>query len=176
MPLGLEVEQSMRFALIDRITELDLGSRLTATKGLTLSEEYLQDHFPLFPVMPGVLMLEALFQASAWLVRLSEDFAHSVVQLREAKNVRFADFVEPGQLLTVRTTLQRQDEQFSWLQAEGQLEERGAVKARLVLERFNLADRGLDVRETDALLVRELRDQLKQLYPPAVNGCTIPAT
>ena len=53
----------MRFTLIDRITELKPGVSITAVKGLTLAEEYLQDHFPRFPVMPGVLMLEAMFQA-----------------------------------------------------------------------------------------------------------------
>ena len=52
---------------------------LVAVKNLSLAEEYLADHFPGFPVMPGVLMLEALTQAGAWLVRDMEDFAHSVV-------------------------------------------------------------------------------------------------
>ena len=63
----------MRFSLIDRIVELEPGERVTATKSLTMAEEYLADHFPHFPVMPGVLMLEAMTQAGAWLVRVSED-------------------------------------------------------------------------------------------------------
>ena len=50
----------MRFNLIDRITELNEGQSITAVKGLSLAEEYLKDHFPRFPVMPGVLMLEAM--------------------------------------------------------------------------------------------------------------------
>ncbi|MFM7737804.1 MAG: beta-hydroxyacyl-ACP dehydratase, partial [Planctomycetota bacterium] len=56
----------MRFAQIDRIVSLIPGDSVRAVKGLALSEEYLQDHFPRFPVMPGVLMLEAIFQASAY--------------------------------------------------------------------------------------------------------------
>ena len=65
----------MRFTLIDQITLLEPDKKIEAVKNVTLSEEYLQDHFPRFPVLPGVLMLEALTQASAWLIRVSEDFA-----------------------------------------------------------------------------------------------------
>ena len=68
----------MRFHLIDRIVEVRPGQTLQAIKNLTLGEEYLADHFPSFPVMPGVLMLQTLVEAGAWLLRLSEDFRHSV--------------------------------------------------------------------------------------------------
>ena len=57
-------ESVMRFRLLDRITEIEPGHRIKGTVTLAGSEEYLKDHFPLFPVMPGVLMLEAMFQAS----------------------------------------------------------------------------------------------------------------
>ena len=50
----------MRFHLLDRIVEVRPGEALRAVKNLTLGEEYLADHFPTFPVMPGVLMLETL--------------------------------------------------------------------------------------------------------------------
>ena len=69
----------MQFILIDQITELNEDSDITAIKALSIAEEYLRDHFPLFPVMPGVLMLEGLFQASAWLVRQSENFSNSMI-------------------------------------------------------------------------------------------------
>ena len=56
----------MRFNLVDRIVEVQPGRSLQAVKNLTLGEEYLADHFPTFPVMPGVLMLETLVEAGAW--------------------------------------------------------------------------------------------------------------
>src|SRR6201999_2887769 len=103
----------------DRITELQRGQSLVAVKNLSLAEEYLADHFPGFPVMPGVLMLEAMTQAGAWLVRASEDFAHSVVTLKEARNVKYANFVRPGQMLTVTAEVLSQDERETKLKAQG---------------------------------------------------------
>src|ERR1051325_11131668 len=134
-PLGLP----MRFVLIDRIVDLQRGKSLVAVKNLSLGEEYLADHFPGFPVMPGVLMLEAMTQAGAWLVRASEDFAHSVVVLKEARNVKYASFVEPGPTLTVQAEVLGQDERETKLKAQGIVGGVTAVSARLVLEKYNLA-------------------------------------
>src|SRR5437867_9896042 len=91
----------MRFNLIDRIVALEPGRSIQAVKNLTLAEEYLADHFPTFPVMPGVLMLETLVEAGAWLLRISEDFRHSVIVLREARGVKYGNFMEPGRSLMV---------------------------------------------------------------------------
>src|SRR5436190_5600794 len=95
----------MRFNLVDRIVEVQPGRTLRAVKNLTLGEEYLADHFPTFPVMPGVLMLQTLVEASSWLLRLSEDFRHSVIVLREARNVKYGNFMEPGKTLLVTSEL-----------------------------------------------------------------------
>ncbi len=109
----------MRFVLIDRILDVQPGrSRLAgsntfsspgpslvAVKNLSLAEEYLSDHFPGFPVMPGVLMLEALTQAGAWLIREMEDFAHSIIILKQAKTIKYGSFVEPGRQLELRVEL-----------------------------------------------------------------------
>ncbi len=157
----------MRFSLIDRITELREGECITAVKVLTLAEEYLADHFPRFPVMPGVMMLESLFQAAAWLVRKSDGFAHALVVLREARNVKFSSFVEPGQVLVVKATLVRQDEALTTLKAEGTVDGKTAVSARLVLERYNLADRYPTRAATDAYSTRRCREQFDLLYWPA---------
>ena len=98
-------EHWMRFRLLDEVTELVPGSRITAVKRLRPDEDYLKDHFPRFPVMPGVLMLEALFQASAWLVRCTDNYAHSVVLMKEARSIKYADFVAPNQQLVVTARL-----------------------------------------------------------------------
>src|ERR1700704_5815533 len=91
----------MRFNLVDRLLDFEAGKSIRMVKNLTLAEEYLADHFPTFPVMPGVLMLETLVEAGAWLLRLTEDFRHSVIVLREARNVKYGSFMQPGFSLVV---------------------------------------------------------------------------
>src|SRR6185437_1611284 len=95
----------MRFNLIDRIVEVRPGQSLRAVKNLTLGEEYLADHFPTFPVMPGVLMLQTLVEAGAWLLRLGEDYRHSVIVLREVRNVKYDNFMEPGKQMQMTAAL-----------------------------------------------------------------------
>ena len=105
----------MEFSLLDRILELEEGVSIRAELSLGGSESYLQDHFPRFPVMPGVLMLQSMLQASIWLVRKTENFAHSVVHLKQARNVKYADFMEPGQKLTIVATILKEEEQYTTL-------------------------------------------------------------
>jgi 3-hydroxyacyl-[acyl-carrier-protein] dehydratase len=156
----------MRFCLLDRIIELEAGVRVTAIKRLRPDEDYLKDHFPRFPVMPGVLMLEAMYQAGAWLVRQSEGFAHSVVVLKEARNIKYADFVTPGKELVVSAEILKQDDSLTTLRAQGLIDGNVAVNGRLILERFNLAERYPSRRNTDPYLRAELRDVLRGLLPP----------
>ena len=66
----------MKFGLIDRIIELTRGERIVAVKAVTLAEEYLADHFPTFPVLPGVFVLEALAEAGAWRYSFIYDLVH----------------------------------------------------------------------------------------------------
>jgi len=159
-------DERMRFCLLDRITELEPGVRVTAVKRLHPDEEYLKDHFPRFPVMPGVLMLEAMYQAGAWLVRQSEGFAHSVVVLKEARNIKYADFVTPGKELVVTAEILKQDESLTTLKAQGTIDGSVAVNGRLVLERYNLADRNPSRRNTDPYLRSKMRQVLKRLLTP----------
>lgn len=156
----------MRFTLIDRIVDLQPGVRITAVKNLTLAEEYLADHFPNFPVMPGVLMLEAMTQASAWLVRASEDFAHSMVVLRQAANVKYGQFVEPGQTLMVAAEIVGQTETDTRIKASGRVDGQVTVGARLVLHRYNLVDHNPRHAAADKLVIDELRELFGMLYRP----------
>ena len=163
----------MYFSLIDRITHLEPGSSIRALKALSLAEEYLQDHFPRFPVMPGVLMLESMYQTGAWLIRASEDFAHSMVVLKEARNVRYGGFVQPGQTLTISAEIVKQDETTTSLKAQGELEGQVAVSARLVLERYNLSVRSSEPPELDEHIRRRLRENFRLLYTRQAPGSQV---
>ena len=95
----------MRFNLVDRIVSVKPGKVIEALKNLTLGEDYLADHFPTFPVLPGVLMLESLVEAGAWLLRITHDFEKSLIVLHEVRNIKYASFVEPGQQMQVSMNL-----------------------------------------------------------------------
>ena len=155
----------MQFSLIDRILELEEGSHIKAVKTLSMAEEYLKDHFPRFPCMPGVLMVESMFQAAAWLIRKSEDFANSMVVLKEIRNLKCADFVAPGQSLFVTAEITKQDETMTTLKATGTVNDNVAVAGRLVVERFNLVDRHPERELTDNYLRIKLRRQYAVLWP-----------
>lgn len=99
----------MRFNQIDQITLLEPGKRIEGILGHLCGRRLFRDHFPRFPVMPGVLMLESLYQASMILVRATENFRSGLVLLREAKNVKFADFVQPGQTLQIVSELMNKE-------------------------------------------------------------------
>ena len=130
----------MRFWLLDRICSYETDAELTAIKNVSLAEDYLADHFPEFPVLPGVFMLEAATQAGAWLVRLSENFAHSVVVLHEAKAVKFADFVTPGNALRMCVKQTKREGKLVHMRFQGEVDGQSCVSGRLVLECSNLAD------------------------------------
>mgnify|MGYP005834018125 CR=1 FL=1 len=167
----------MRFSLIDRIEYLEPGKRITAIKNLTMAEEYLADHFPQFPVMPGVLMVEAMTQAGAWLVRASEDFAHSMVVLKEVRGVKYGQFVEPGQTLRVVVDIVSQTDRETEVKARGIVDGRTTVNGRLVLARYDLADTHPQQAATDALVRREMRELFGLLYRPAgPDGAECPPT
>jgi len=150
----------MRFTLIDRIVDLEPGRRIEAVKNLTMAEEYLAEHFPGFPVMPGVLMLEAVTQAGAWLIRATEDFKHSVILLKEAKAVKYGHFVTPGKQLRLACEWAGENGPLVTLKAKGELAGATSVSCRVVLERFNLCEKHEGYAEQD----RRLRDGHRRLF------------
>lgn len=149
----------MQFWLLDRICSFEPGKELTAVKTVSLAEEYLADHFPEFPVLPGVFMLEAATQAGAWLVRLSENYAHSIIVLHEARAVKYADFVTPGNSLTIRVEQTKSDEKYVNLKFQGEVGGSVSVSGRLVLERYNLADTDPSQKGLDARMIEYQRNR-----------------
>ena len=162
----------MRFWLLDSIRSYEPNISLTAVKNVTLTEEYLADHFPEFPVLPGVFMLEAATQAGGWLLRLSENFAHSIISLREARNIKYADFVQPGQTLEMTVSMIKKDDRLATLKMEGQVNGRQALSGRIVLERYNLADTDPDRRPIDEHLIKHWRriETILRSTRPAAAG------
>ena len=96
--------------LVDRVLEVEKGVRIRAIKNVSINEPFFQGHFPHRPVMPGVLILEALAQAATLLAVESYDFTldeNHVVYFAGIDNARFKRPVEPGDQLILEVTLDR---------------------------------------------------------------------
>ncbi len=99
------------FLLVDRVVELEKGVRIKAIKNVTINEPFFQGHFPARPVMPGVLMLEALAQAAALLSFESqgtEPGEDTVVYFAGIDEARFKRPVGPGDQLVLEAAIERQ--------------------------------------------------------------------
>ena len=89
------------FSFIDKIAEVEKDQSITAFFTLKGSEEFLKDHFEGFPVMPGVLLLESLKQASSLMLGGWEKAESSDFRLDEVKEMKFGQFVKPGDRLRI---------------------------------------------------------------------------
>lgn len=150
----------MRFSLIDRIIDLKPGESISTIKTLSVAEEYLADHFPGFAVMPGVLMLEAMTQSAAWLIRVTDNYKHSLVTLAEARNVKYIHFVVPGEKLEIEVSILSREPGLTKVKAEGKVDGRVALSGRLAMRHENIADVFPDMAWKDVWTV----DELKKLY------------
>jgi 3-hydroxyacyl-[acyl-carrier-protein] dehydratase len=147
----------MRFNLVDRILEIEPGRSIRAAKNLTLGEEYLADHFPTFPVMPGVLMLQTLVETGAWFLRIRDDFEHSVIVLREARNVKYGTFMDPGRRMVLTAELLEESGDLATFKGKGEVDGNQTVSARFTVGRYNLRDRNLAWQVLDQRIVEHLR-------------------
>jgi 3-hydroxyacyl-[acyl-carrier-protein] dehydratase len=155
----LAQETALRFELIDRVVERQADA-LTGIKNVSAAEEYLADHFPGFPVLPGVMMLEALVQAARLFVAGPDgewadggapggtsrgisgggDIAGGgPLVVTQVRNVRYGNMVRPGQALVVRVTLRKQEGDAYEFQGEGTVDGQVAVQGRFRLEPLSAA-------------------------------------
>ena len=114
MPIDVTAIQALiphryPFLLVDRVTELDPHKRVLAYKNVTINEHFFNGHFPDHPVMPGVLVIEALAQAGGLLTQLSNNgnTDGKLFYLVKIDNAKFSRMVVPGDRLELEVTLKR---------------------------------------------------------------------
>lgn len=131
----------MKFFLVDKIDRIEPGKKIMGHKALSLAEEYLADHFPAFPVLPGVLMLESLVQTAAWLLRIETGWSKSLIVLAAARNTRYGNFVAPGNILSTECELLGIKENIATFKCNGLVGEgKVAVNGKLELRMLNVSD------------------------------------
>ena len=154
----------MRFILIDKIISIENGKLIKAVKNVSLSEEYLADHFPTFPVLPGVLLLEGLIESASWLVRRTENFAHSMILLEQARNVKYKSFLAPGATIEYTVEAKTIEENLSSFTGFGSSEGERIIEARFGLRHFNLADQNPAMAAVDAKIIENMKKRWKILF------------
>jgi 3-hydroxyacyl-[acyl-carrier-protein] dehydratase len=116
MSLPLDVTEIQRllphrypFLLVDRVVEFEANKRIVAVKGVTINEPFFQGHFPGHPVMPGVLVIEALAQTGGLLTQISHqtDASGRLFYLVKIDNAKFSRMVVPGDMLEMEVVLRR---------------------------------------------------------------------
>jgi 3-hydroxyacyl-[acyl-carrier-protein] dehydratase len=154
----------MRFILIDKVVSLESGKRIKAVKSVSLAEEYLADHFPTFPVLPGVLLLEGLIESASWLVREAENFAHSMILLEQARNVKYKSFLAPGSQIEYNVEASDIEENVSSFTGVGISAGEQIVEARFGLRHFNLASQNPAFAAVDARITESMKQRWKLLW------------
>jgi len=123
------------FLLVDRVLQLDKGKSIVALKNVTINEPFFNGHFPNRPVMPGVLMLEALAQAAALLSFHTMDVVpdeNTIYYFAGIDGARFKRPVEPGDALTLMVELDRMKAGIFKFKAKAMVGAELAVEAELM--------------------------------------------
>jgi 3-hydroxyacyl-[acyl-carrier-protein] dehydratase len=140
----------MRFLFVDRIVSLTPGQSIVATRTFPADDDYLQDHFPGFPVVPGVLLTETMGQAAAKCLD-AQRRPRGKAMLVRILSASFREWVRPSELLELHATIVSNEERFATAECEAHVAGLAVAKAKLFfsflpIERFSAGfkDRVLD--------------------------------
>ena len=121
------------FLLVDRITELEKGKTITGIKNVTMNEPFFQGHFPGEPVMPGVLILEAMAQVGSILACLSDpEMMGRLAFFAGVDTARFRRVVRPGDQLVLRLEMIKQKSRVIKMAGQAYVDEQLATEAELM--------------------------------------------
>lgn len=121
----------MRFLLVDRILELEPGHMAVAEKSLPATEELFLDHFPGFPVVPGVLLIEMMGQTAAKALN-AQRLSRGQAMLGEVRSARFRHWVKPDEVIRLSATIERNQDDFAIAKCQAEVAGRKVGSAELL--------------------------------------------
>lgn len=151
----------MRFLLVDRIVEWTANERILGIKNVTMSEDFLEFHFPRYPVMPGVLLVEALTQLASWLEAASSDFENWLL-LDRIRQSRFYGFAFPGDQVEIEIqTMPQESEYYKIFRGTGKVEGTSCILAEIETKVTPMQD--VESPEEQRLLFHVLTREISRL-------------
>lgn len=131
------------FLMVDKVIELEKGKRAVCVKNVTINEPFFQGHYPHTPIMPGVMIIEAMAQSGGLVVDSTADASESVVPLFAAiDKVRFRRVVKPGDQLIITVNVISIRSQVVKVEAKAEVDGELAAEGQLT---FVLAKRGANL-------------------------------
>ena len=121
----------MTFILVDRILELSPGRHIRALKHIALNEDYFRDHFPGFPVVPGVLLTEMMSQTAGKCL-MAEDVSRGRPMLAQIKSAKFKDWVGPGKTVILVAEIKVSRPQFATANCRAEVDGKEACSAEIL--------------------------------------------
>jgi 3-hydroxyacyl-[acyl-carrier-protein] dehydratase len=128
----------MRFLLVDRIESMTPGVEVVATRRVPADDDYFADHFPGFPVVPGVLLTETMGQAAAKCLDVQRLPANKAM-LVKILSASFRQWVRPGDVLTLRATISANEPRYATARCEASVDGRTVAQAELFFSFVALA-------------------------------------
>ena len=124
----------MRYLLVDRVREIELGRRIVAVKNVTIESDYFDHHFPMLPIFPGALLVEAMAQSAGYLLWRSVEQAEGrrvLPVLTGIRGARFLRTVVPGEQILIEAQLTAQDHHVAQAQVTARVESDLVARADL---------------------------------------------
>ncbi|MCL2853822.1 MAG: 3-hydroxyacyl-ACP dehydratase FabZ [Defluviitaleaceae bacterium] len=136
--MSMDINEIMRaiphrfpMLLVDRVLELEPGVRVVAQKNVSMNENFFAGHYPHYPVMPGVLIIEALAQAGACAILSMEDYKGSTPFFAAIDKCKFRRQVVPGDVLRLEVTMTKLKSAAGIAQAKAYVEGKVAAEAEI---------------------------------------------
>ncbi len=123
---------SYPFLLVDRILELEEGQRIRGLKNVTINEEFFQGHFPKKPVMPGVLIIEAMAQVGGVVFLSQREHQDKIAYFTGIDKARFRRPVEPGDQLIIDVEVLKFRSRVGKVEAKAMVDDELVAEARLM--------------------------------------------
>lgn len=142
----------MRFFMLDRITEWTVGKEARGRKCVALSEDFFEDHFPEHPVMPGVLIIEAMAQLGGLLIEDScqKEYGRNIkAVLTILENIKFRNMALPGDVLDLHCTVICLSEESGSVKCRATVGDRRIAEGRLIFAYVEEVDESLEKRRRD---------------------------